>query len=47
MTENFNIIRLNKFEFYSALSINMLGKYDFSEEKMKDSCSILPTEITT
>jgi TnpA family transposase len=24
--------------------INMLGEYDFSEEKMKDSCGILPTK---
>ena len=27
--------------------INMLGEYDFSEERMKDSCGILPTKIET
>jgi len=25
--------------------INLLGEYDFSEEKMKDSCGILPTKM--
>ncbi|AVP88048.1 hypothetical protein phytr_11230 [Candidatus Phycorickettsia trachydisci] len=27
--------------------INMLGEYDFSEEKMRDSCGILPTKATS
>ena len=26
--------------------VNLLGEYDFSEEKMKDSCDILPTKST-